>query len=106
LRSPEPGTQVRGSLRKELADGVGISGLQTAYDGTWLAIRNRRTNSLMRINSGPAISTVPFFGTAVATLASGAVIHVVSLCIEGGVRAVYPTQNPGKLSRWSVAEID
>ncbi len=29
---------MRGSLRKELADGVGISGLQTACDGTRLAI--------------------------------------------------------------------
>jgi RNA polymerase sigma-70 factor, ECF subfamily len=36
----------------------------------------------------------------------GAVIHVVSLRIEGGVRAVYMTLNPDKLSRWSVAEID
>jgi hypothetical protein len=25
-------------VKKELADGLGISGLQTAYDGTWLAI--------------------------------------------------------------------
>jgi hypothetical protein len=97
---------VRGSLRKELADGVGMSGMQTAYDGTWLAIRNRRTNSSMRINSGPAISTVPFFGSLVATSASGAVIHVVSLRIEGGVRAVSMTLNPDKLSRWSAAETD
>ena len=36
----------------------------------------------------------------------GAVTHVVSLRIEGGVRAVYMTLNPDKLSRWSVAEID
>jgi hypothetical protein len=60
----------------------------------------------MRLNSGPAISTVPFFGTAVATLAGGAVIHVLCLGIEGGVRAVYMALNPDKLSRWSVAEID
>jgi hypothetical protein len=26
--------------------------------------------------------------------------------IDGGVRAVYMTLNPDKLSRWSVAEID
>jgi hypothetical protein len=36
---------------------------------------------------------------------SGAVIHVVALRIEGGVRAVYMTNNPDKLSRWSVAEV-
>jgi RNA polymerase sigma-70 factor (ECF subfamily) len=36
----------------------------------------------------------------------GAVIHVVSLRIEGGVRAVYMTLNPDKLSRWSVAEVE
>jgi RNA polymerase sigma-70 factor (ECF subfamily) len=36
----------------------------------------------------------------------GAVIQVVSLRIEGGVRAVYMTLNPDKLSRWSVAEIE
>jgi RNA polymerase sigma-70 factor, ECF subfamily len=36
----------------------------------------------------------------------GAVIHVVSLRIEGGVRDVYRIMNPDKLSRWSVAEID
>jgi RNA polymerase sigma-70 factor (ECF subfamily) len=36
----------------------------------------------------------------------GAVIQVVSLCIAGGVRAVYMTNNPDKLARWSVAEVD
>src|SRR5262245_6031754 len=36
----------------------------------------------------------------------GVVIHVVSLRIEGGVRAVYMTNNPDKLSRWSVAEVE
>jgi DNA-directed RNA polymerase specialized sigma subunit, sigma24 homolog len=36
----------------------------------------------------------------------GAVIQVVSLRIEGGVRAVYMTLNPDKLSRWSVAEVN
>jgi len=37
----------------------------------------------------------------------GAVIDVASLRIEDGeVRAVYMTNNPDKLSRWSVAEID
>jgi RNA polymerase sigma-70 factor (ECF subfamily) len=36
----------------------------------------------------------------------GVVIQVVALCIEGGVRAVYLTNNPDKLARWSVAEVD
>lgn len=36
----------------------------------------------------------------------GAVIQVVALCVEGGVKAVYMTNNPDKLSRWSVAEVD
>lgn len=39
-------------------------------------------------------------------LAGGKVIHVVSFSIEDGVRAVYMTVNPDKLSRWSQAEID
>jgi RNA polymerase sigma-70 factor (ECF subfamily) len=36
----------------------------------------------------------------------GAVVQVVALCIEGGVRAVYMTNNPDKLSRWSVGEVE
>lgn len=36
----------------------------------------------------------------------GNVIQVVSLRIEEGVRSVYMTNNPDKLSRWSVAEIE
>lgn len=35
----------------------------------------------------------------------GVVVQVASLHIEGGVRAVYMTNNPDKLARWSVAEI-
>jgi len=35
----------------------------------------------------------------------GAVIQVVSLRIEDGVKAVYMTLNPDKLARWSVAEV-
>ena len=42
----------------------------------------------------------------VVLTSGGADIHVVSLRIEGGVRAVDVTLNPDKLSRWSVAEID
>ena len=42
----------------------------------------------------------------VVLTSGGADIHVVSLRIEGGVRAVYVTLNPDKHSRWSVAEID
>lgn len=36
----------------------------------------------------------------------GQVVHVVSVRVEGTVRAVYMTLNPDKLSRWSVARID
>jgi RNA polymerase sigma-70 factor (ECF subfamily) len=36
----------------------------------------------------------------------GAVIHVVTLHITGGVQAVYMTNNPDKLSRWSVVEVE
>jgi RNA polymerase sigma-70 factor (ECF subfamily) len=36
----------------------------------------------------------------------GAAIQVVALCIAGGVRAVYMTNNPDKLARWSVAEVE
>jgi len=37
---------------------------------------------------------------------AGEVVLVVSLRIEGGVRAVYMTNNPDKLARWAVAEVD
>jgi len=36
----------------------------------------------------------------------GVVIQIVSLNIDGGVRAIYMTNNPDKLSRWSVAEVE
>jgi RNA polymerase sigma-70 factor (ECF subfamily) len=36
----------------------------------------------------------------------GAVVQVVALAIEGGVWAVYMTNNPDKLSRWAVAEVE
>jgi RNA polymerase sigma-70 factor, ECF subfamily len=36
----------------------------------------------------------------------GALYGVVSLRIESGVRAVYLTLNPDKLSRWSVAQVE
>ena len=51
IAQPRTGRSVRGLLTKELTDGVGISNLQTAYDGTWLAIRNCGTNLSTRINS-------------------------------------------------------
>src|SRR4029077_11841683 len=35
----------------------------------------------------------------------GVVFVVVSLRIEDGIRAVYLTNNPDKLSRWSVADV-
>lgn len=37
---------------------------------------------------------------------NGALIHVVALCIVDGVHAVYMTNNPQKLSRWSVATVE
>jgi RNA polymerase sigma-70 factor, ECF subfamily len=36
----------------------------------------------------------------------GAVVQVVALRIEGGVRAVYMTNNPDKLARWAAAEVE
>jgi RNA polymerase sigma-70 factor (ECF subfamily) len=36
----------------------------------------------------------------------GAVVRVVALSIEGEVRAVYMTNNPDKLSRWALAEVE
>ncbi len=36
----------------------------------------------------------------------GEVVQVVSISIEGDVKAVYMTLNPDKLARWSKAEID
>lgn len=42
----------------------------------------------------------------VVFLAGGAVVQVASLHIDDGVRAVYMTSNPDKLSRWSAVEID
>jgi hypothetical protein len=43
-------------------------------------------------------------GSVVFT-SGAAVIQVVALCIEGGVRAVDMTNNPHQLSRWSLAEV-
>jgi RNA polymerase sigma-70 factor (ECF subfamily) len=37
---------------------------------------------------------------------NGAVVHVVSVRVEEGVKAIYMSLNPDKLSRWSVAKID
>jgi RNA polymerase sigma-70 factor, ECF subfamily len=42
----------------------------------------------------------------VVSTSDGAVIQVVAPCIEGGVRAVCMTNNPDKLSRGSVAEVE
>src|SRR5262245_2700610 len=36
----------------------------------------------------------------------GAVVQIVALRIEGGVRAVYLTNNPDKLARWAAAEVE
>lgn len=59
----------------------------------------RRRDSEMRaatVNGAPGV----------VFLTGGAVIQVVSLRIENGVRGVYMTLNPDKLSRWSVAEVE
>lgn len=42
----------------------------------------------------------------VVFLSGATVIQVVSVRIEDGVRAVYMTNNPDKLSHWSLTEID
>jgi RNA polymerase sigma-70 factor (ECF subfamily) len=36
----------------------------------------------------------------------GGAIQVVALCLADGVRAVYMTNNPDKLVRWSVADVE
>src|SRR5918997_3967756 len=36
----------------------------------------------------------------------GAVVQVVALRIDGAIRAVYMTNNPDKLSRWSLADVE
>ena len=64
---------------------------------------SRRRSVLLRVVVEPR----PVNGEpGVAFTSGGAVIQVVSLRIEGGVRAVYMTLNPDKLSRWSVAEVE
>jgi RNA polymerase sigma-70 factor (ECF subfamily) len=42
----------------------------------------------------------------VVFLVEGVVVQVVSLRIENGVRAVYMTSNPDKLTRWSKVQVD
>jgi RNA polymerase sigma-70 factor (ECF subfamily) len=42
----------------------------------------------------------------VVFIEDGVVVQTVSVCVAGGVKAVYMTLNPEKLSRWSVAHID
>lgn len=37
---------------------------------------------------------------------NGQVVHVVSIRVEQGVKAVYITLNPDKLARWSIVKID
>jgi RNA polymerase sigma-70 factor, ECF subfamily len=36
----------------------------------------------------------------------GAVVQILALRIEGGVRAVYMTNDPDKLARWAAAEVE
>ncbi|MBA4016965.1 MAG: hypothetical protein C0483_07255 [Pirellula sp.] len=61
--------------------------------------RKRRRYAAMRtttVNGAPGL----------VFLKGDAVVQVVSLRIEGDVRAVYMTSNPDKLARWSVAEVE
>lgn len=39
-------------------------------------------------------------------MSGGTVVQVVSLRIEDGVRAVYMTNNPDRLSRWSLSQVE
>jgi RNA polymerase sigma-70 factor (ECF subfamily) len=50
----------------------------------------------VRVNGAPGV----------VFTSGGAAVQVVALCIVGGVRAVYMTNNPDKLARWSVAEVE
>jgi RNA polymerase sigma-70 factor (ECF subfamily) len=59
----------------------------------------KRRNCEMRVTTVNGKPGVVF-------ISGGTVVHVASLRIEDGVRAVYMTINPDKLSRWSVVEID
>lgn len=61
--------------------------------------RKRQRNCQMRV------TTVNGEPGVVFTL-DGIAIQVVSLCIKDGVQVVYMTNNPDKLSRWSLAEIE
>jgi len=45
-------------------------------------------------------------GPGVVFLHNGAVAIIVSLQIEQGVKAIYITVNPDKLTRWSLVQID
>ncbi|UUO05735.1 RNA polymerase sigma factor SigJ [Blastopirellula sp. J2-11] len=61
--------------------------------------RKRQRDSQMRnvtVNGEPGV----------VFISDGAVIQVVSLCIRDEVQAVFMTNNPDKLSRWSLAAID
>jgi RNA polymerase sigma-70 factor (ECF subfamily) len=42
----------------------------------------------------------------VVFISGGSVVNVASFRVDGGIRAVYMTVNPDKLSRWSAAQID
>jgi RNA polymerase sigma-70 factor (ECF subfamily) len=90
-----------------LSDGGGkVSAARTVITGRGRAARflagvfsNKRRDCEMHattVNGEPGV----------VFTSGGAVIHVVSLRIEGGVRGVYMTLNPDKLSRWSVAQVE
>lgn len=90
-----------------LSDGGG----KVAAAGTVITGRDRSARFLAGVISkkwqGYEMHTTTVNGQpGVVFTSDGVVIHVVSLRIEGGVRAVYMMHNPDKLSRWSVAEVE
>jgi RNA polymerase sigma-70 factor (ECF subfamily) len=52
--------------------------------------------SVAAVNGGPGL----------VFRSGGEVVSVLSLCVEGDVRAVYVTRNPDKLARWPAAEVE
>ena len=71
--------------------------VRAAYDGPW---RQGVSSVARALGRGCLTEEAPMFTSG------GAAIQVIALCIAGGVRAVYMTNNPDKLARWSVAEVE
>jgi RNA polymerase sigma-70 factor (ECF subfamily) len=84
---------------KESAARVVIRGHNRAARFLAGVFSKKRRDCEMRVTTANGEPGVMF-------ISSGTVIHVVSRRTENGVRAVYMTNSPGKLSRWSLAKID